>query len=292
MAASAPTVPRTAAGRFLRMIAFEHSVFALPFALLAVWAASGGTPAVSDVAWIVVAMVAARTFAMAVNRIVDRGLDARNPRTAGRELVTGAVSLATARVGTLVSLAVFGGAVSRLEPLTWPLAPVALALLAVYPYWKRWTWACHFGLGLAQAAAPVGAWIAVTGTWSWTAVLLGLAVGTWMAGFDLIYSIQDVDADRATGVHSVPADFSIATALALSRALHVGTVGLWVAFGVAGGLGALWWVATAAGAAMLAYEQSLVSPDDVSRVDRAFFAVNGWVALGVGAVGIVDTAVL
>lgn len=278
--------------RFLAMIAFEHSVFALPFALLALWDASDGAPVPADVVWIVVAMVAARTFAMAVNRIVDRELDAANPRTARRELVTGVVSLRAARVGSATSVVVFGVAVSQLDPITWPLAPVALAALAVYPYWKRWTWACHFGLGFAQAIAPVGAWIAVTGSFALAPVLLGLAVGLWMAGFDLIYATQDVEADRHNGVHSFPADFSVTSALRLARLLHVGTVACWIGYGLATGAGAVWWLAAAGGAAMLAYEHSLVHADDLSRVDRAFFTVNGWVAVAVGLLGVADAMIV
>ncbi|MFN2557155.1 MAG: UbiA-like polyprenyltransferase [Nitriliruptorales bacterium] len=271
------------------MIAFEHSVFALPFALLAVWAATDGRPAPSDVVWVIVAMISARTFAMATNRIVDRELDALNPRTAERELVTGAVTLRTAGTGTLVSLAVFALAVSQLHPIVWPLAPLALALLALYPYLKRWTWACHFGLGLAQAVAPVGAWLAVSGDWSAAALALGLSVGLWMAGFDLIYATQDAGVDRGIGIHSIPGDFSVSAALALARVLHLGTVGLWLVFGLLDGRGPLWWLAAAGGAMMLAYEHHLVQPDDLSRVNRAFFTVNGWVAVAVGLLGTLDT---
>lgn len=286
-------VPRQlAAGRFLAMIAFEHSVFALPFALLAVWAATDGRPAASDVGWVVVAMISARTFAMATNRIVDRELDALNPRTAKRELVTGEVTLRTAGTGTLASLAVFVVAVSQLHPIVWPLAPVALALLALYPYLKRWTWACHFGLGLAQTVAPVGAWLAVSGEWSTAAVALGLSVGLWMAGFDLIYATQDAGVDRRIGLHSIPADFSVAAALTLARVLHVGAVGLWLVFGVLDARGSLWWMAVAGGAVMLVYEHHLVHPHDLSRVNRAFFTVNGWVALGVGLLGTLDTVLV
>ncbi|MDQ3932090.1 MAG: putative 4-hydroxybenzoate polyprenyltransferase [Actinomycetota bacterium] len=285
-------VPRLAGGRFLSMIAFEHSVFALPFALLAVWAATDGQPAAVDVGWIVVAMISARTFAMATNRIVDRELDALNPRTAQRELVTGVVTLSTAWTGTLISLAVFAVAVSQLHPIVWPLAPIALAVLALYPYLKRWTWACHFGLGFAQSIAPIGAWLAVSGEWSAAALTLGVSVGLWMAGFDLIYATQDLAVDRRLGVHSVPADFSVTAALVLARVLHVGTVALWLLFGVLDGRGPLWWAAAAGGAFMLAYEHRLVQPEDLSRVDRAFFTVNGWVAIGVGLLGTLDTVLV
>ena len=251
---ASPSTTRGPVRGFLDMIAFEHSVFALPFALLAVWAASDGAPAARDVAWVVVAMVAARTAAMAANRIADRAIDAANPRTAQRELVTGAVSLRVATAGLALSVGVFAVAVSQLDRVVWPLAPVALVLLVGYPYVKRWSWTAHFALGLTQAVAPVGAWLAVTGRWSWSAVALGLAVGCWVAGFDLIYATQDVDADRALGVHSLPEDFSVGAALTASRLLHVATVALLVTFGVADGRGWLWWAAVAGGAAMLVYE--------------------------------------
>ena len=163
-------------------------------------------------------MVAARTFAMAANRIIDRELDARNPRTAGRELVTGAVSVRTAAVGAAVSLRVFLAVAAALSPLCLALAPLALIPLVVYPYGKRFTWGCHGLLGLAQMVAPIGAWIAVTDAWSWSAVLLGAAVGLWIGGFDLIYALQDIDSDRATGVHSLPARFGAPVALRVAKA--------------------------------------------------------------------------
>ena len=283
--------PNSSARRFLAMIAFEHSVFSLPFAFLAVWFAASGSPSGAQVIWVTVAMVAARTVAMAVNRIVDRALDARNPRTAQRELVTGAVSLQTAWIGTAVGLAAFVAAASALEPIVRPLIPVALIPLIGYPYLKRVTWACHLGLGLAQAVAPVGAWLAVSGQWSLTAVFLGLAVGSWIAGFDLIYSTQDVDSDRANGIHSIPADFSIAVALRLAQVLHAVTIVLLVLVGLRLDLGWLWWLAVAGAAGGLAYEHSLVSPTDLRRVGRAFFTVNGYIGVAVGLLGIAASVI-
>jgi 4-hydroxybenzoate polyprenyltransferase len=275
---------------FLRLVAIEHSVFALPFAYIAALTAMRNDVRWRDLALVTVAMVAARTFAMAANRVIDRELDARNPRTASRELVTGALPVRTAIAGMAVSLAVFLAAAAALSPLCLALAPVALVPLTGYPYAKRFTWLCHYVLGLAQAIAPVGAWVAVTGTvdgWA-PAIWLGLAVGTWIAGFDLIYACQDVESDRREGVHSLPARFGAPVALAVSVATHVVTVALLVAFGRAAGLGAWWWVGVALTAAALAYEHRIVSATDLSRVDRAFFTVNGFVGVGLFAFALAD----
>ncbi|HUH07791.1 MAG TPA: 4-hydroxybenzoate octaprenyltransferase [Egibacteraceae bacterium] len=280
---------RPRARAFLDMIAFEHSVFSLPFAYLAIWFAAGGAPTAAQVGWVTLAMVSARTVAMAANRIIDRRLDATNPRTATRELVTGAVSVRAAIGGAAAALAAFVLAAFQLEPIVRPLIPVALIPLIGYPYLKRFTWACHFGLGLAQAIAPVGAWLAVSGEWSLAGIALGLAVGVWVTGFDLIYATQDVAHDRASGIHSIPADFSVPIALRLSAALHVATVALLGAVGFLLGLGALWWLAVAVAAGALTYEHTLVAPDDLSRVNRAFFTVNGWIGVLVGALGITES---
>jgi 4-hydroxybenzoate polyprenyltransferase len=281
--APGPAGPRPGPVRaFLRLVMIEHSVFALPFAyiaaLTAMYLRDGG------VDWFVllvvtVAMVGMRTFAMAANRIIDRGIDARNPRTAGRELVTGAVSVRTAKAGALVSVVVFLGACALLNPLCLMLAPVAVVPMVVYPYGKRFTDFPHAILGLAQAIGPIGAWIAVTGAWSWDAVLLGLAVGVWIGGFDLIFGCQDVAADRAEGVRSVPARFGIAAALYGARASHVVTVGLLAWFGAATGAGALWWTGLAIVSGAFVYEHALVRPDDLSRLNRAFFTVNGFIGI-------------
>jgi 4-hydroxybenzoate polyprenyltransferase len=300
--------PRPSAGSpvraFLRLVMIEHSVFALPFAYLAVFAASysdaatsgGGTSVEKSVHWgalglVTVAMVAARTFAMAFNRIIDRELDSRNPRTASRELVTGAVEVRTAVVGSAVALVVFLVAAALLSPLCLVLAPIALALLALYPYGKRFTWLCHGILGLAQAVGPIGAWIAVTGRWSWDAVLLGLAVGLWIGGFDLIYALQDLDSDRAGGVYSLPARFGPAVALRVSEAAHLLTLALFVAYGIGIGAGALWYIGVALVAVAFVYEHSIVAPDDLSRVNRAFFTTNGFVGIALFVFGLADLIV-
>jgi 4-hydroxybenzoate polyprenyltransferase len=287
--ADAPATPGGVRG-FLRLVAIEHSVFALPFAYIAALTAMRRDVRWYDLALVTVAMVAARTFAMAANRVIDRELDARNPRTASRELVTGALPVKTATTGMAVALAVFLAAAAALNPLCLALAPVALVPLTLYPYAKRYTWLCHYVLGLAQAIAPVGAWVAVTGTFrgSAPAIWLGLAVGTWIAGFDLVYACQDIDSDRREGVHSLPARFGARGALATSVATHVVTVALLVAYGTSAHLGTIWWVGVAATTVALAYEHAIVSPTDLSRVNRAFFTVNGWVGIGLLAFAVAD----
>ncbi|MGZ4618187.1 MAG: menaquinone biosynthesis prenyltransferase MqnP [Frankiaceae bacterium] len=276
---------------FLRLVMIEHSVFALPFAYLAVLYASYQVS--RSVHWnaavlVTVAMVAARTFAMASNRIIDRELDARNPRTAGRELVIGAVSVRTAATGAAVSLAVFLAVAAALSPLCLALAPLALIPLAIYPYGKRFTWGCHGLLGLAQMVAPIGAWIAVTDSWSWPAVLLGGAVGLWIGGFDVIYALQDIDSDRATGVHSLSARFGAPVALWVAKAAHVATVVLLIAFGAVVGADAWWYAGLIVVTAAFAYEHHIVAPDDLSRVNRAFFTMNGFVGIALFVFGVAD----
>lgn len=275
---------------FLRLVVIEHSVFALPFAYVAALTAMRHDISWRDLFLVSVAMVAARTFAMAANRVIDRELDARNPRTAQRELVTGALSVSTAVAGMAVALVVFAGAAWLLAPLCLALAPVALLPLTLYPYAKRFTWLCHYVLGLAQAIAPVGAWVAVRGTFDgWLPALwLGLAVGTWIAGFDLIYACQDIASDRANGVYSLPARFGARAALVTSVVTHVVTVALLMAFGVAAHLGGWWYAGVALTALALAYEHAIVSPTDLSRVNRAFFTVNGWVGVGLFVFALVD----
>jgi 4-hydroxybenzoate polyprenyltransferase len=286
-AATTVTTPGEAApGRvraFLDLVRFEHSVFALPFAYISAFTAMAGVN--GHVHWrqlilVTVAMVGARTFAMAVNRIVDRHIDARNPRTQSRELVTGVVSLRTAWAGAVTALIVLLAAAASLNLICFLLAPVAAVVLAAYPYAKRVTWAPHAVLGLAQTIGPIGAWLAVTGRWSWTAVVLGLAVGCWIGGFDIIYALQDYRIDREIGVKSLPARFGPQVALAFSRLAHYATVMLLLWFGALAHLGWTWTVGVAFAAGALAYEQWLVKPTDLSKVNRAFFTVNGFVGIG------------
>jgi 4-hydroxybenzoate polyprenyltransferase len=267
---------------FLKLVAIEHSVFALPFAYLAALTAMRQTGVNwLDLLLITVAMVGARTFAMAANRIIDRHIDARNPRTVGRELVTGAVSVRTAWTGALVALVVFLAAAAALNPLCLVLAPLAVVPLVVYPYAKRFTDWPHAILGIAQLVGPVGAWLGVTGTFtgSGPAFVLGAAVGLWIGGFDLIYACQDAEVDPTIGVRSVPARYGVPFALALSTVAHVVTFALFVWFGALVELQWVWWVGLALTAATFAYEHAIVKPTDLSRVNRAFFTANGFVGI-------------
>ncbi|WP_434742493.1 menaquinone biosynthesis prenyltransferase MqnP [Micromonospora sp. SH-82] len=291
MSATAETPGRVRA--FLNLVAIEHSVFALPFAYLSALTAmqvNGGRVRWLDLLLITVAMVGARTFAMAANRILDRRIDARNPRTANRELVTGAVSVRTAWTGAAVALVVFLAAAALLNPLCLVLAPLAVVPLVVYPYAKRFTDWPHAVLAIAQAVGPVGAWLAVTGTFagSWPAWLLGAAVGLWIGGFDLIYACQDAEVDREIGVRSVPARYGLRFALHASTVSHVVTFGLFVWFGALVGFGWPWWVGLVLTALAFGYQHVVVTPTDLSRVNRAFFTANGFVGIALFAFALLD----
>jgi 4-hydroxybenzoate polyprenyltransferase len=279
---------------FLRLVTIEHSVFALPFAYVAALTATAPDIRWSTLGLVTVAMIAGRTLAMAANRLIDREIDARNPRTAARELVTGAVSVRTAVAGSVAAGAVLLTSAALLNPLCLALSPAAVIPLIVYPYAKRFTNLPHAVLGLAQAIAPVGAWVAVTGSFSGAgpALVLGLAVGCWIGGFDLIYACQDAEVDRRTGVRSVPARFGIRAALRASSASHLVAFGLLLWFGAAAGYGWLWYFGLAATAAAFIYEHAIVRPDDLSRVNRAFFTANGFVALTLFAFALADLIVV
>ncbi|MET9291573.1 menaquinone biosynthesis prenyltransferase MqnP [Streptomyces sp. NPDC003077] len=279
---------------FLRLVMIEHSVFALPFAYIGALTAMYQRD--RSIHWlelllVTLAMVGLRTFAMAANRIIDREIDARNPRTATRELVTGAMSVRSAWTGALIAVVVFLGAAAALNPLCLALAPVAVVPMVVYPYGKRFTNFPHAILGLAQAIGPVGAWLAVTGTWSWDAVILGLAVGVWIGGFDLIFACQDVQADRAHGVKSVPARFGIPAALYGARGSHVVTTALLVWYALATGAGAFFWIGLVIVIAAFLYEHSIVRPHDLSRLNRAFFTVNGFIGIALFVCALLDLLV-
>ncbi|MEV7117938.1 menaquinone biosynthesis prenyltransferase MqnP [Kitasatospora griseola] len=290
-AATALEAPRSRTRAFLRLVMIEHSIFALPFAYIA--ALTAMFLADKSVHWgelllVTVCMVGLRTFAMAANRIIDREIDARNPRTAGRELVTGAVSLRTAYIGSAVALVVFLGSAALLNTLCLVLAPVAVIPMVVYPYGKRFTDFPQAILGLAQAIGPVGAWLAVTGTWSWDAAVLGLAVGIWIGGFDLIYACQDVAADRGMGVRSVPARFGIPAAIHGARVCHALTTALLVWYAVLTHAGAFFWCGLAVVAGAFVYEHTIVKPHDLSRLNRAFFSTNGFVGISLFVFALID----
>ncbi len=288
---TATTVAASRARAFLRLVMIEHSVFALPFAyiaaLTAMWRETRSVHWV-QLLLITIAMVSARTVAMSVNRIIDRRFDALNPRTAHRELVTGAMTLRTAWTGTLVALAVFLASAGLLSPLCLALAPVAIFLLVLYSYGKRFTDFPQILLGIAQFVAPVGAWIAVTNRIEWPAIALGVAVGTWIGGFDLIYSCQDADVDRQIGSRSFPARFGIPAALWASTLTHVATFASFVWFGAAAGLGWLWWMGVALTAVVLTYEHAIVHAEDLRRVNRAFFTANGVIGIGLFVFALAD----
>ncbi len=272
----------SSAGSLFRMVKFSHSVFALPFALSAAWLASGGMPGPRVLALIVLCTVAARTAAMGFNRLVDRRIDAKNPRTQTRELVSGEVSARSATILVLSSSGLFIAGAFALNPLSGWLSLPVLAVLLGYSLAKRVTWLAHLVLGLALGLAPLGAWLAVTGELSGALaapLLLALAVTTWVAGFDLIYSCQDAEVDRRQALHSVPARFGIRRALQFSILLHVLTAGALVAFGLHAELGLAYWCALVVVLGLLTWQHGLVSADDLSRVDMAFFSLNGWVGV-------------
>lgn len=290
--AALPQPGRTKA--FLRLVMIEHSVFALPFAYTAALTAMFQWD--KNIHWgrlllVTIAMVGLRTFAMAANRIIDREIDARNPRTAHRELVTGAMSVKHAWTGALVALVFFLGAAALLNPLCLALAPIAVIPMVVYPYGKRFTNFPQAILGLAQAMGPVGAWIAITGEWSWDAVVLGLAVGVWIGGFDLIYACQDVETDREVGVMSVPARFGIPAAIWGARVCHAVTTALLAWYALATGAGAFFWFGLVIVAGAFLYEHSIVKPNDLSRLNRAFFSVNGFIGIALFACALLDLLV-
>jgi len=266
---------------FLELIKFEHTIFALPFAYLGMLLAAGGWPSWDKFIWITLAMASARTVAMGFNRIADRILDSRNPRTAQRPLVTGAISSRVAWSGTAALLLVL--AAWQLGPLPLRLLPGALLFLFGYSFTKRFTWLSHFILGFTDALAPAGAWAAVRGSLftldDLPAWLLTALVTLWIGGFDLIYACQDIEVDRRDRLRSVPARFGIATALRLSSLSHLLTVLLLLALGWVMDLSWPYWLGVAVSAGLLAWEHSLVKPDDLSRLNLAFFNVNSYISL-------------
>ena len=263
----------------LEMIKFEHSIFALPFALVGGMLAVRGWPSWREVFWLIVAMVGARSAAMTFNRIADRKYDARNPRTQMRALPSGRLSVSFAVGFTVVSCGLLVLAAWNLSPLAFRLSPAAIAVLLFYSYTKRFTMLSHLVLGIADGLAPVAAWIALRNNVSLSVLLLGAAVAFWVGGFDLIYACQDIAFDRRVGIHSVPQRFGVATALYASIACHVAMVALLVAVIRMEHLG---WFAVAGAALMaglLIYEHSIVTPTDLSRLNAAFFNVNGYISL-------------
>lgn len=260
---------------FLEMIKFEHSVFALPFAYIGALLVERKVPSAHDLVWITLAMVGARTAAMSLNRIIDREIDAANPRTANRALPRGLLSVTEVWVYVFLSFGLLLVAAAQLSPLALRLFPVAVAVLFAYSYTKRFTWLCHLVLGLALGLAPLGSWIAIADRLDLAPALLAAGVTFWVAGFDVIYACHDYDFDRRTGLQSIPARFGLRRALALSSLFHVLAVAFFLLVWWYMGLGVFYLAGVALAAGILWYEHHLVSPGDLSRADTAFFNMNG-----------------
>jgi 4-hydroxybenzoate polyprenyltransferase len=288
---TAGSTPAPLPARFARLIKIEHTVFALPFAYVGAFLAVDGTPSGHDLLWITVAMVGARSLAMALNRLIDAGIDARNPRTAGRELPSGQLSVAQVVLFCAASLALFLVAVWQLDPLVRWLWPIPVVGFVVYPYLKRFTWLCHLWLGAVDGLAPVGAWVAITGRLPWQSWMLGAAVAFWVTGFDFFYALFDEDIDRREGLHSIVTRFGVDGAFVGARIAHAATVACLVASGLGLPVGVLYWLGVAAVALLLAYEHSLVRPGDLRRLDTAFFTMNGVMSVVFAAFVIADVVV-
>jgi 4-hydroxybenzoate polyprenyltransferase len=267
-----------------RMIKLSHSIFAMPFALASAALAARDGFRWAQVGWILVAMVGARSAAMGFNRLADHAIDARNPRTAGRELPRGLLRRGEVWALVLLSTAALVIAAAMLGPLCLALSPVAVAIVFGYSYTKRFTALSHVVLGLALAIAPVGAWLAIRGSFSLVAVAIGLGVLFWVAGFDTIYSCQDAGFDREAGLHSLPARIGVRRALIAARVFHVAAIAFLLAVHLLAALHPIYLAGIAAIAGLLIYEHSLVRADDLSRVDAAFFTLNGWISVGYLAV--------
>ena len=265
--------------RFSSLIKFEHSIFALPFAYAGAFLAEMAIPGFWRMFWITVAMVSARSFGMAVNRLIDAQLDARNPRTADREIPAGRLKRSQVWVFALISLAVLVVATFNLPVITRYLWPLVVLPMVIYPYTKRWTWLCHLILGLADGLGPVGAWVAVTGRVTWEPFLLGAGVGLWIAGFDVTYAFMDIAVDRAEGLHSIPADLGERAGLWATRIFHVLAVALLGLTGYVQGANWVYYLGVAICAALLFYENWLMRRADLEKVGVAFMTMNGIISV-------------
>ncbi len=274
----------------LEMIKFQHSIFALPWALAAALYAAGGIPSAGKIFWILVAMVSARSAAMAFNRIADAKYDAENPRTRDRAIPSGRLTVGFTFGFTLAMSAAFVAAAWRLNDLCLKLSPAALAIVLGYSFTKRFTALCHWALGISLAIAPVGAWLAVTPHRAAHPFpyLLGAAVAFWIAGADILYACEDVEFDRRKGLRSVPAALGQGAAMLVARLSHLAAVGALIVAGIFAGAGPFWYGTAAAIAALLAYEHAIVKPDDLRRVNRAFFHVNAAASAAVLAGALLD----
>jgi 4-hydroxybenzoate polyprenyltransferase len=275
MSTAAVSYPR----RFASLVKIEHTVFALPFAYVGALLCVHKIPPAHDLVWITLAMIGARSLAMGLNRLIDSAIDARNPRTAARELPSGLLNRAQVVVFCSASLALFLVAVFQLDPIVRWLWPIPVAAFVVYPYLKRWTWLSHAWLGAVDGLAPVGAWVAITGRLPWPAWALGGAVALWVAGFDLFYSLFDLEFDREQGLHSFATRFGERRLFWGARLAHAATIGLLAAVGLGLHLGLLYWLGVAAVGGLLAYEHALVRPGDLRRLNAAFFTMNGIISV-------------
>jgi 4-hydroxybenzoate polyprenyltransferase len=276
---------------YARLVKIEHTVFALPFAYVGAFLALDGAPTFAQLVWLTLAMVGARSLAMALNRLIDAEIDARNPRTAARELPAGRLTRVEVAGFCVLSLVVFLVAVWQLDPIVRWLWPIPVAAFVIYPYLKRFTWLGHLWLGAVDGLAPVGAWVALTGELPWEAWALGGAVAAWVAGFDLFYALLDLDVDRREGLHSWATRWGVGGAFAGARVLHALTVLLLALAGLGLDVGVLYWLGVLAVAALLLYEHSLVRPDDLRRLDAAFFTVNGVISVVFCAFVVADSVV-
>jgi 4-hydroxybenzoate polyprenyltransferase len=272
----------------LEMIKFEHTIFALPFAIMSAFIAEEGLPPLTKLGWILAAMVGARSCAMAFNRLADAEIDSQNPRTATRAIPAGLITKGAVWFFTLVSAGLLVCAAWRLNPLAFALSPVALAVIMGYSFTKRFTALSHLWLGLALSISPVGAWIAIKGQFDWTPIILCCVVLLWTAGFDIIYACQDVNFDRKHGLHSIPARIGIRWALWVSSALHVVAVFLLFCIPRFAEMGHFYFVGVWIVVFIFIYEHAIVKPDDLSRVNLAFFTLNGMISLVLMALSIAD----
>jgi 4-hydroxybenzoate polyprenyltransferase len=276
----------------LEMIKFEHSIFALPFAMISIILAAEnlphGLPPFRIAFWVVICMISARSAAMAFNRIVDASYDACNPRTSKRAIPAGILTASQVAFFTLGALAIFEVACWKINPLCFNLSPLAILFILGYSYTKRFTYLSHIVLGLAIGISPVGAWMAVTDHISIPSLLLGLVVMLWIGGFDILYSLQDVEFDRKSGLYSLPTRLGKSSALLLSRFMHFIMILILMVIGHMCGLHAFYFTGVLLVAGLIWYEQSLVSPDDISRINLAFFTLNGWISISLMAFVILD----
>jgi 4-hydroxybenzoate polyprenyltransferase len=274
---------------FLEMIKFSHTIFALPFAFTGALLAARGLPTLSQAGWIVCAMVGARTAAMGLNRVIDADIDGRNPRTSGRAIPAGLLSRGAVLVFILLSVLLMLFAAAMLNPLCLYLSPLALGFILLYSYCKRFTALAHLVLGVCLAGAPLGAWIAVRGEATLPAYLLGLAVLFWVAGFDILYALQDLDFDRESGLHSIPAKLGVTGSLWTARAFHLAACLFLGALYLVMHLGPFYLAGLAAACAMLLYEHWLLRSGDLGQLDAAFFNMNGYISVTLCLATLLDT---